>query len=255
MGIRLAVVTGAAGDIGRAISGRLAEDHDLVILADLDPAAAERAASSHPRFRAMQVDVTLPASCAALAETIGELGQLATLVNNAGAAQGASLQATTTDQWQADRSLNLDAAFLMFQALAPHLISAKGALVNVASVNGLGIFGHPAYSVAKAGMIHLTRAIAVEYGRYGVRANSVAPGTVRTQAWEARAAQNPNVFAEAARHYALGRIVRPEDVAEAVAFLASPKAAAITGICLPVDCGLTAGVPALARTFSQSEDY
>jgi NAD(P)-dependent dehydrogenase (short-subunit alcohol dehydrogenase family) len=135
------------------------------------------------------------------------------------------------------------------------LIASRGSVVNIASVNGIGVFGHPAYSAAKAGMIHLTRLIAVEYGHHGIRANAIAPGTVRTQAWEDRAANNPAVFDQAAAHYALGRIVRPEDVAEAVGFLASPLAAAITGICLPVDCGLTAGIPALAATFSQSPDY
>ena len=107
----------------------------------------------------------------------------------------------------------------------------------------------------KAGMIHLTRLIAVEYGAKGIRANAVAPGTVRTRAWQARADANPDVFREAAEHYALGRIVAPEDVAEAVGFLASPLAGAITGVVLPVDCGLTAGIPALARTFSQTDDY
>ena len=252
MGQRLAIVTGGAGDIGRAIAARLGQDHDLVVLADRDLAGAERAAMAlGAGFRAMQVDVTDASSCAALAD----LGPLATLVNNAGAAWGASLHQTTPETWAKDRALNFDGAFLMFNALAAQLIAAKGSVVNIASVNGFGVYGHPAYSAAKAGMLHLTRSIAVEYGRHGVRANAVAPGTVKTQGWEARAAENPNVFAEAAEHYALGRIVLPEDVAHAVGFLASPLAAAITGVCLPVDCGLTAGIPALARTFSQTDDY
>ncbi len=253
---RLAVVTGGAGDIGRAIALRLKQNYDTVVLVDLDIAAAVRAvALLGAGFVALNADVTDPESCARLAAEIGTLGQVATLVNNAGAARGASLQAMTPADWQSDRALNLDSAFLTFNALADQLKANKAAVINIVSVNGLGVFGHPAYSAAKAGMIHLTRAIAVEYGRYGIRANAVAPGTVRTQAWEARAAANPDVFKEAAAHYPLGRIVRPEDVAEAVGFLASPLAAAITGVCLPVDCGLTAGTPALARTFSQSDDY
>jgi NAD(P)-dependent dehydrogenase (short-subunit alcohol dehydrogenase family) len=256
MGQRLAIVTGAAGDIGRAIARRLRQDHDLVVLADRDLPAAERAAQAlGDGFVALPLDVTLTESCADLALRVAGMGEVATLVNNAGAAWGASLHQTTPESWAKDRALNFDGMFLMFNAFAPQLIAAKGAVVNIASVNGFGVYGHPAYSAAKAGMIHLTRAIAVEYGRYGVRANAVAPGTVRTQGWEARAAANPNVFTEAAEHYALGRIVLPEDVANAVGFLASPLAAAITGICLPVDCGLTAGIPALARTFSQTEDY
>ncbi|SEN48436.1 NAD(P)-dependent dehydrogenase, short-chain alcohol dehydrogenase family [Loktanella fryxellensis] len=256
MTARLAIVTGGAGDIGRAIASRLARDHDHVILADLDEAAARRAARAlGDGFTALPVDVTDADSCAVLAATVATFGDLATLVNNAGAARAGSLAATSVADWQADRALNLDAAFVMFHAVAGQLIAARGSVVNVASVNGMGVYGHPAYAAAKAGMIHLTRLIAVEYGQYGVRANAVAPGTVATQGWSARATANPAVFEEAARHYALGRIVQPVDVAEAVGFLASPLAAAITGVCLPVDCGLTAGIPALAATFSQSPDY
>jgi NAD(P)-dependent dehydrogenase (short-subunit alcohol dehydrogenase family) len=256
MGQRLAIVTGAAGDIGRAIAQRLGQDHDLVVLADRDIAAAERAATNlGTGFVAMALDVTDPESCKALAARIEALDAATTLVNNAGAAWGASLHQTTPETWAKDRALNFDGSFLMFHAFAAQLIKTRGAVINIASVNALGVYGHPAYSAAKAGMLQLTRSIAVEYGRYGVRANAVAPGTVRTQAWEARAALNPNVFKDAAEHYPLGRIVMPEDVANAVGFLASEQAAAISGICLPVDCGLTAGIPALARTFSQTDDY
>lgn len=256
MTTRLAVVTGAAGDIGQAIVRRLLQDHDAVLMADRDLAGAEAAAREiGPACTGIRVDVTDPASCAALAEAAAAAGGVTTLVNNAGAALGASLQGTSPENWQADRALNLDAAFYVFAALAGQLAAHRGSVVNVASVNGLSVFGHPAYSAAKAGMIHLTRLIAVEYGAKGIRANAVAPGTVRTRAWQTRADANPDVFREAAEHYALGRIVAPEDVAEAVGFLASPLAAAITGVVLPVDCGLTAGIPALARTFSQSDDY
>lgn len=254
---RMALITGAAGDIGRAISSRLRQDHDLVLMADRDLPAAERAAAAlGAGFAALRMDVTDAADCARVAREVAAMGQLVTLVNNAGAARAPSLQATSPEDWRADVALNFDAAFLVFHAFAGQLQQAGGgAVVNIASVNGMSAFGHPAYAAAKAGMIHLTRMIAVEYGRFGIRANAVAPGTVRTQAWEARAAQNPAVFAEAAVHYPLGRIVGAEDVAEAVGFLASPLAGAITGVCLPVDCGLTAGVPALARTFTQSDDY
>ena len=252
----IAIVTGSAGDIGRAIAARLKADHDIIVMADLNLDAATRAAEAlGDGLTPLQLDVTDPESCAAMAATVAGMGQVKTLVNNAGASVALSLHSASVENWQADRSLNLDGAYYVFQALADQLIAAKGAVVNIASVNGMGVFGHPAYSAAKAGMIHFTRMVAVEYGKYGIRANAVAPGTVRTQAWTDRATANPKVFEEAAEHYALGRIVDPVDVAEAVGFLASPLAAAITGVCLPVDCGLTAGIPALARTFSQSQDY
>ncbi len=256
MATRLALVTGAAGDIGQAIVRRLLRDHDAVMLADRDLAAASAAAQDiGPGCMAVAVDVTDPASCAALAQAAAAAGGVATLVNNAGAAAAVSLHQADAASWQADRALNLDAAYYVFAALADQLAAHRGSVVNIVSVNGMGVFGHPAYSAAKAGMIHLTRLIAVEYGRRGIRANAVAPGTVRTRAWQARADANPAVFDQAAEHYALGRIVAPEDVAEAVGFLASPLAGAITGVVLPVDCGLTAGIPGLARTFSQSDDY
>lgn len=254
----VAVVTGAAGDIGRAIAKRLADNHDVVVLLDLDGEAAAEAASRlgpADRFVAVACDVTSEADLARTAARVADLGVVKTLVNNAGAARAVSLGDTDGDIWRKDNALNLEAPFLCFRAFEAALKASQGALVNISSVNGMAVFGHPAYSAAKAGLIHLTKLIAVEYGKFGIRANAVAPGTVRTQAWEARAAANPQVFEEAKRWYALRRIATAEDVANAVYFLASDQAAAITGVCLPVDCGLTAGQAELARTFSQSEHY
>lgn len=254
----IAIVTGAAGDIGRAIAKRLGEDHEVVLLADIDSGAAEKAAreiGDGKRFIAVACDVTDAESVDKLAATAREQGIVRTLVNNAGAARAVSLHDTTPDIWRMDNALNLEAAFLCFRAVEDMLKESRGSVVNIASVNGMNVFGHPAYSVAKAGLLHLTRLIAVEYGKFGIRSNAVSPGTVRTQAWEARAAANPQVFEEARRWYPLQRIVNPDDVANAVHFLAGPMAAAISGVCLPVDCGLTAGQAELARTFSQSSHY
>ncbi|ODR92961.1 SDR family oxidoreductase [Sinorhizobium alkalisoli] len=253
----VAIVTGAAGDIGRAISLRLSDGHDVIVLADLDGEAAGRLACElgEGRFVAIACDVTEAASVAAMATAAAGLGTVTTLVNNAGGARAVSLQETTPEVWRRDNALNLEAAFLCFRAVEDMLKESRGSVVNIASVNAVGIFGHPAYSAAKAGLLHLTRLIAVEYGKFGIRANAVAPGTVRTHAWAARARANPQVFEEAQRWYPLQRIVNPEDVANAVHFLAGPQASAITGVCLPVDCGLTAGQAELARTFSQSSHY
>lgn len=254
----LAIVTGAAGDIGRAIARKLSDDHDVILLVDIDAGAAERAArmlGDDNRFVAVACDVTDATSVAAMAATAKERGAVRTLVNNAGAARAVSLHDTTPEIWRMDNALNLEAAFLCFRAVEDMLKETRGSVINIASVNGMNVFGHPAYSAAKAGLLHLTRLIAVEYGKFGIRSNAVAPGTVRTQAWEARAASNPDVFEEARRWYPLQRIVNPDDVANAVHFLAGPLAAAISGVCLPVDCGLTAGQAELARTFSQSSHY
>ncbi|MBB3944413.1 NAD(P)-dependent dehydrogenase (short-subunit alcohol dehydrogenase family) [Rhizobium skierniewicense] len=253
----IAIVTGGAGDIGRAIAVRLADTHDRVVLVDIDGPAVNRAVASlaGSSFMAIECDVTDAASLTELSKDIRALGIVRTLVNNAGAARAVSLHDTTPEIWRLDNALNLEAPFLCFRAFEDALKQSQGSLINIASVNGMSVFGHPAYSAAKAGLIHLTKLIAVEYGKFGIRANAVAPGTVRTQAWEARAKANPQVFEEAKHWYPLRRIVLPDDVANAVGFLASDQAAAISGVCLAVDCGLTAGQAPLAHTFSQSEHY
>lgn len=254
----VAIVTGAAGDIGRAIAARLGGDHDVVLLVDIDLPAAEKAARAlgpDTRFIAIGCDITDPESVRAMASRAADIGTVKTLVNNAGAARAVSLHDTTPEIWRADLALNLEAAFLCFRAVEDMLKASKGSVINISSVNGTNVFGHPAYSAAKAGLLHFTKLVAVEYGKFGIRSNAVSPGTVRTQAWEARATANPDVFEEARRWYPLQRVVDTADVANAVGFLASPLASAITGVCLPVDCGLTAGQAELARTFSQSEHY
>ena len=155
-----------------------------------------------------------------------------------------------------DLTLNLEAALNCFKTFEQPLIACgAGNVINIASVNGLSVYGHPAYSAAKAGLIQATRSIAVEYGRYGIRSNAIAPGTIKTQAWKTRQAANPDVFAEALAWYPLKTLPEPDDIAAAVSFLVSPAARCITGICLPVDSGLTAGSPSLARTFTQSSDF
>ena len=108
-----------------------------------------------------------------------------------------------------------------------------GAFVYVASVNALAHFGNPAYSAAKAGLLALMRAVAVEEGRHGVRANAVCPGSIRTPAWDHRLARDPGVVERVGRLYPLGRLVEPREVAEAVTFLASDAASGVTGAALP----------------------
>lgn len=113
--------------------------------------------------------MTSPEDLSRLAADVALLGDVATLVNNAGAARAVSLHDTTPEIWRKDNALNLEAPFLCFRAFEEPLKRTQGALVNVASVNGMSVFGHPAYSAAKAGLIHLTKLIAVEYGKFGIR--------------------------------------------------------------------------------------
>lgn len=250
-------MTGAGGDIGRAIAEELASSH-VIAAVDIDLEGAADTA----RFlmdqgcsaAAIHCDITRDVSVASMADAARALGPVELLVNNAGSARVLSLQSLTLSNMQADLDLNLAGAMRCFKALEDDLKS-NGTVVNIASVNGKGTYGHPVYSAAKAGLIQFTRALAVEYGRFGLRANAVAPGTVRTQAWQAREAENPGVFEEALRWYPLKTLPSPQDIAKAVGFLSGPGARCISGICLAVDSGLTAGSSDLPRTFTQSDDF
>jgi NAD(P)-dependent dehydrogenase (short-subunit alcohol dehydrogenase family) len=259
----IAVVTGGAGDIGRAIASRLSQTHDIVFLVDIDHGKLLMAqqelqsGSSHEKkYMICGCDITKDEEVASMASTVSSHGNVRTLINNAGATRVGSLGELTPATWREDTSLNLDASFFCFHAFEEDLKKTRGSVVNIASVSGLGVFGNPAYSAAKAGLIHFTKSIAVEYGKFGLRSNCVAPGTVRTGAWKEKAAANPEVFEQAMKWYPLQRRIEPEDIASAVAFLTNDDmAGAITGICMPVDSGLMAGQTALAKAFGQSDNY
>jgi NAD(P)-dependent dehydrogenase (short-subunit alcohol dehydrogenase family) len=114
----------------------------------------------------------------------------------------------------------------------------------------MAFYSHPTYSAAKAAVFSLTQTMAALLGADGIRVNAVAPGTIRTAAWDHRLAEDPEVFEELARYVPLGRVGTPEHVADAVAFLASPAASHITGVILPVDGGLTTGILPMALNIS-----
>ncbi|MDI9651337.1 SDR family oxidoreductase, partial [Burkholderia cenocepacia] len=131
----------------------------------------------------------------------------------------------------------------------------RGAIAIIGSVNGVHALGHPAYSAAKAGLISYTKSLAIEYGRDGVRANIVLPGTVKTPAWEARVQRNPQVFEQLRKWYPLDDFATPDDVAQAALFLCSPAARIITGVALPVDGGLLAGNRVMAQELTLETFY
>ena len=253
--MRWAFITGGGGDIGGATCRALARDGWGIACVDRVGERAEAVAAairgSGGQAGAICADVTDPDGVAKAVREALALGEVRALVNGAGRAHGVSFATLDYATWRADMAVNLDSAFLCTHSLYPYLAVGGGAIVNIASVNGIGVFGHPAYSAAKAGMIHLTKSLAVEFGPFDIRVNAVAPGTVRTQAWKARAAANPAVFEELQKLYPLPRLSSPADIAEAVAFLVSDRAAMITGTVLTVDGGLTAGIPALPQAFTQ----
>ncbi len=157
-------------------------------------------------------------------------------------ARGDDIRAIDEATWDWNFAVVLKSAFLCCKAVVPEMMAqGSGAIVNISSVNGLTGLGEEAYGAAKAGMANLTQNLAVKYGRYGVRANCICPGTIRTPAWEARLTRDPQVFERLTKWYPLGRIGEPADIANAALFLASDEASWLTGAIIPVDGGLMAG--------------
>jgi NAD(P)-dependent dehydrogenase (short-subunit alcohol dehydrogenase family) len=197
------------------------------------------------RALALAADITDQAAVdAAVEQTLAAFGRIDVLVNNAARTAKGNLEQTGPADWEHEIKGTLFGAFLVSRAVIPHMLAErKGAIVNVGSVNALLALGNPAYSAAKAGLINLTKALATEYGRRGIRANMVSPGTIRTESpsWQKRLARDPQVFEKLARWYPVGRVGEPSDIAAAIAFLASDEAAFVNGANLVVDGGLTAG--------------
>lgn len=234
-------ISGAAHGIGAATARRLHAEGATVAIADRDGAAAEAlAAELAERASAVVCDVRQSASVDGAFETIRERhGRLDQLVSVAGSSQPMPQFAEQDDElWTGLLDLNLLGAMRCIRAAVPLLLgSPRPAVVLVSSVNGLAAFGEEAYGAAKAGLTNLARNLAVRYGGDGIRVNVVAPGTVHTRVWD----DQPGQLEQLRRLYPLGRVGEPEDVAAAIAFLASADAAWITGVTLPVDGGVLAG--------------
>ena len=241
---RRAIVTGGGSGIGRAISHRFAAEGAAVVVADLIGERAD-AVADEIGGTAVQADVTVAADVARL---VGDAGLVDVLVNNAGGGMADDVLEIGEDEWDTDLAVNLKSAFLCSKAVLPGMIErGSGVIVNIASVNGLAFFANEPYSAAKAGMISLTRSLAARYGRHGIRAVAIAPGTIRTPLWQERVDKEPAIFERLVRWYPLRRVGEPEDVANAAAFLASDDASWITGEVLRVDGGLLAGNAQMAR--------
>ncbi|TPI44265.1 SDR family oxidoreductase [Mesorhizobium sp. B3-1-6] len=249
---RVALVTGAAGAIGSAIAKRLSDNGAAVVVADIDMAGAERVAAGLCNAKACALDIRDGQSVdAAIARVCEQYGRLDILVNNAGVntlAHRVTIDEFPAEEWDRITGIDLDGLYIMSRAaLAPMLAAGRGGrIVNIASVVGLAAMRlQSPFVAAKAAIVHLTRSMAIELGAKGILTNAVAPGSVMTALTAKLFYGDDGKFAgrtqEFLAHVPLGRPAQPEEIAEAVLFLASPAASYINGQVLAVDGGWTAG--------------
>lgn len=250
---RVVLITGGGSGIGRATAELCAVEGASIAVVDRDLASASETAANivqnGGKAHAIQTDVTDATAVQAMAkEALTTFSRIDVLVNNAGGSEGTDILTINESTWDQMLALNLKSVYLCAKAVLPGMLKrGSGAIVNIASVNGLTGIGEEPYAAAKAGMINLTQNLAVRYGPHGVRANVIAPGTIHTPIWNDRLAKDPSVMETLKAWYPLGRVGQPEDVAQAVLFLASDDAAWITGAVLPVDGGLMAGRHRMAQ--------
>ncbi len=252
------LVTGAAGGIGQVMVRTFASRGAKLALLDKKESVHELAESLSQNGHTVAAEVGDIGSAEQVAAAFRKLqevlGPVSVLVNNAGFSSASSLETTDGAAWQEDVNGNLNGAYHCTAQVLPGMKSAGGGVVIfIGSVNGTTSLGDPAYSAAKAGLMSYTRAVAMEYGRFGIRANMVSPGTVRTPIWDHRVKREPEIFEKLVRWYPLRRVADPQDIANAAAFLASDDAKAISGAILPVDCGLSAGNIVMTREITQLE--
>jgi NAD(P)-dependent dehydrogenase (short-subunit alcohol dehydrogenase family) len=250
---RVVIVTGGGSGIGHMMAKQFAAEDASVVVADID---ADKAAEvvreitdASGKAIAVHADVSVAADVAAMRSAAEDaFERVDVLVNNAAVEGGDDILRIDEEMWDRDLRICLKSAFLCSKEVLPGMIARRsGVIVNIASVNAMAFFANEGYSAAKAGMLSLTRSIAVRYGRDGIRCVAIAPGTIRTPIWREREEKAADVFERLTKWYPLGRVGEPEDVANTALFLASDEASWITGTVVRVDGGLLAGNAQMAR--------
>lgn len=246
---KVALITGGNSGIGQTSAALFAREGARVIIAARH---AERAESVVQNIRQqggtahfLALDVRQADQCQRVVEeTLALHGRLDILVNNAGIIlRNRPVLKTSFEEWDDTFDTNVKGAFYMSKGALPHLIQARGSIVNVSSYMGLvGAAGLAAYCASKGALVQLTRAMALDHAPDGVRVNCVCPGSTQTPMIEAAWEQfGPGAEQLWKAKHPLGRIARPDEVASAILYLASAESSFITGVALPVDGGITAG--------------
>ena len=242
---RIALVTGAASGIGAATARRFAREGATVAINDAKPEGLDTVAgeirAAGAKALVLPGDVTKKADCERIVQEVTRtFGRLDILINNAGINRDAMAAKMTEEQWDAVLSVNLKGTFLCAQAALPGMRErAWGRVVNTSSIGSLGNIGQANYAASKAGVIGLTKTLALEYAKYGVTVNAIAPGPVMT----AMLAGVPEAIRERIiAQVPVGRIASPDEIAGVHVFLASDDAAFITGQVIFADGGMSVGI-------------
>jgi NAD(P)-dependent dehydrogenase (short-subunit alcohol dehydrogenase family) len=246
------VVTGAASGIGKACAIEFAKEGGHVLIADVNIDGAEQTAAviraSGGKASVFQTDVSKPDSVKMLADhAANNFKAIYALVNNAAIQINKTAEETSFEEWNRQLSINLGGVFLCSKYFLPHLRATKGSIVNMSSVNGF--FVEPTcagYCATKAGIIGLTKAMAIDHGHDGIRVNCICPGYIDAglaEGYFQSQADPAMARKEAGKLHALGRIGRPEEVARVAVFLASDDASFTTGASIVVDGGFASGLP------------
>jgi NAD(P)-dependent dehydrogenase (short-subunit alcohol dehydrogenase family) len=244
---KVALVTGGAMGIGGSVAKLLAVKGAKVLIVDraekeaLNTISYIKSIGGDAEF--FKADVSNSENCSSAVEKTIELyGKLNIVSNNAGIQRYGTVESTPENEWDEVMNINLKSVFYMCKFAIPHLKKTKGNIVNMTSVQAFATQrGVAAYTTSKHALIGLTKSMAIDFARDGIRVNCVAPGTVDTPMLKYAASLDPNpqsVYDACVSMHPIGRIAKPEEVAEVVAFLASDKASFVTGACYLVDGGL-----------------